>query len=468
MSLLRTRGARSPAAWASLSLTLLAALAIALPATGTAASTVTWTASVGAGGANGKATMTAPATAGTAGTLKLALKGLSASTAYPVKIAKGTCAAPGSVLYTGPTQTSTSGGKIAKSLPIPAVKMNAIRLASSVVLRVGTGSKLRCGRFTGGPPPTATPARTPEPTSTPLPSPTLAAKIDGGPFLQGIAATPTAVWAGSAFYNALVHVDPTTSKFAGMVILGMMREAAPYAMDASADAVWVTSNTIEGSSDVPGKGSLRRVDPKTETVVATLDIGARPYGVAIGTSAVWASSAYTGLIYRVDPATNAVVTTIRPAVGPWGLAASGGSLWIADAGAKAVVRVDEATGNILATIPTVSYPWEVSVGAGAVWVVIGDPDVRGLDQLVRIDPATNTIVTSVKLDGEPWDVAASASAVWVASEGTKDAVWIDPATNTIGGRVPLGRQPSWVSVSGRTAWYVASESGQAQIIRVDY
>jgi hypothetical protein len=148
----------------------LAAVAIALPAGGAAATTDTWRAKVGASGANGTATVTAT---GSSGTLKLALKSLTASTAYPVKIQKGTCAAPGSTLWAAPTQRSTSAGKIAKSLAVPAAKLTAIRAASAagpIAIRVGTGSKLRCGPFTGGPAPSPTPTPTPSASASPSPS----------------------------------------------------------------------------------------------------------------------------------------------------------------------------------------------------------------------------------------------------------------------------------------------------------
>ena len=122
----------------------------------TGPATATWRAKVGASGANGTATLTAT---GTTGTLKLALKALTRSTAYPVKIVKGTCAKPGSVIWAAPTQASTRAGKIAKALVVPAAKLTAIRAAAAagpMAIRVGSGSRLRCGPFTGGPAPTFT------------------------------------------------------------------------------------------------------------------------------------------------------------------------------------------------------------------------------------------------------------------------------------------------------------------------
>ena len=148
----------------------------------------TWRAKVGASGANGTATMTA---AGSTGTLKLALKALTRSTAYPVKIVKGTCASPGSTLWAAPTQTSTSAGKIAKSLAIPAAKVAAIRAgatAGPIAIRIGSGSLLRCGPLTvvgptATPTPTPTPASpTPTPAPTPTPSPSAGGTAYGGPY----------------------------------------------------------------------------------------------------------------------------------------------------------------------------------------------------------------------------------------------------------------------------------------------
>lgn len=146
-------------------------------------SSVAWTAKVGVSGKNGTAVLTS---AGSKGTLRLALKGLVPSAAYPVKVMTGTCARPGSTLWSAPTQKATAAGRIAKSLAIPAAKAVAIRAAGStgpVSVRIGSGSRLRCGLLTAGPAPVATP--TPLPTATPVPTPTPTASPAASP-------TPTA------------------------------------------------------------------------------------------------------------------------------------------------------------------------------------------------------------------------------------------------------------------------------------
>jgi hypothetical protein len=143
----RTR-TRHPSTGAGM-LGVLAAMALVIPVAAWTGPTDTWTARLGTSGANGLVSLT---TTATTGTLKLALKGLAASATYPIRIGKGTCDALGVVIWTAPAQTSTAGGRLARSLTIPAAKVISIRTAlavGDVVIRVGTRGGLRCGVFTG-------------------------------------------------------------------------------------------------------------------------------------------------------------------------------------------------------------------------------------------------------------------------------------------------------------------------------
>jgi YVTN family beta-propeller protein len=432
-------------------LVAVAAIAIALPSTGAAATTDTWRAKVGASGANGTAAITAT---GSSGALKLALKSLTASTAYPVKITKGTCASTGSTLWAAPTQRSTSTGKIAKSLAVPAAKLTAIRTASAagpIAIRLGTGSKLRCGPFTGGP----------TPTPTPTPSPSVAAKVVVGQTPTHIAVATSGVWVTDMSSNTVFRVDPATNQPSGSVVLGPALAAMPLAVAAAADVVWVASSTMSS----PGNGSALRIDPATRAVTATIPVGPGPLDVAIGTTGVWVPSARDGTVVRIDPATNAVAATYPAGANPGGIAIGGGSVWIADAYGAAVVRLDEATGRIIATVNMPAAAQKVAVGAGAVWVTAGN-SMSTAGHLVRIDPATNTIVADIALSGHPSGVAASDSAVWVVIDDATDAIWINPTTNTIGGRLPLGGKARAVDAAGRSAWYATI--GPAQVVRIDY
>jgi hypothetical protein len=127
-----------------------AMLALAMPAPGSAAAADVWNAGVGPGGSNGTATLTA--SGGGAGLLKLTLAGLRPSTAYAVRVVKGTCGAAGATLFSSAAVRTTTSGGIARSVAVPVAKLPAMRAAARagrLTLRVGDGADLRCGVLAG-------------------------------------------------------------------------------------------------------------------------------------------------------------------------------------------------------------------------------------------------------------------------------------------------------------------------------
>jgi hypothetical protein len=135
---------------------------------------------------------------------------------------------------------------------------------------------------------------------------------------------------------------------------------------ATDEAIWVASH-----------GVLERIDPDTNTVVASVDLQDRPISAITADSAdVWA-----------------VAITEPP---------EGGGEWTGS-----LVRVDSATNEIVAEIPLGSqvagYEDEVIVGAGSVWVLgvrwFEEEDAEYGSDLIRVDPATNAIVARIPVGG---------------------------------------------------------------------
>jgi hypothetical protein len=459
MNRLRTRAPRALVAWATLGLTILTALAIALPAPGAAAAPVTWLASVGAAGANGQAAITAPATAGTAGSLKLALKGLSASTTYPVKVQKGTCAAPGSVVFTAPSQKSTAAGKISKVVPVPASKMTAIRSATSLILRVGSGSKLRCGPFTGGPP-------TPTPTPTATPEPALQAKVgvtaDLGEGLSGIAADPAGVWAVELLYGYAYQLDPATGAEKAMVDFTANIQVT-FDCVLGEGALWVPTNTLMGAG-----GTIVRIDPATKTIPVRIEVPGKVDGVAVGGGSVWVAQAGPDQLVRIDPAKN-VVAKVYPVKGdPRGVAYGGSYGWILTG--DALLRVDLGNSDVTSiTLP--GQPHGVAFGDGSVWVTVGASGASGSAKLLRYDPVSSALIASIDIVGEPFRIAFGSGYAWLSqtvNDGKPIAVAVSTASNTVAATVPLPDNLPAVAVTGRTAWYAGTTTCCGKVVRIDF
>ncbi len=104
----------------------------------------TWKASLGAGGANGSATLTAY----WAGNGAIAVKfvGLEASTTYPIVVYRGSCASP-TVITRLPGAVTDAAGSVTKTSAVSVTIMNSVwahARTTPVAIKVGTGSLARC------------------------------------------------------------------------------------------------------------------------------------------------------------------------------------------------------------------------------------------------------------------------------------------------------------------------------------
>ena len=70
-----------------------------------------------------------------------------------------------------------------------------------------------------------------------------------------------------------------------------------------------------------------RVDPSASSYV-TIPVGDGPEAVVVGADAVWVANRLDGTVSRIDPQTNEVVETIEVGNAPSGLAFADGRLWL--------------------------------------------------------------------------------------------------------------------------------------------
>jgi streptogramin lyase len=130
--------------------------------------------------------------------------------------------------------------------------------------------------------------------------------------------------------------------------------------------------TGEGSVWVVGDASDRRlwrIDPVRPRVVATIELGFPPGGVAVGGGAVWVTDQLADRLVRIDPASNRPVTSIPVGRGAADVVFGAGSIWVAEAIAHTVTRVDPRTNAVVATIRVPASPQALAVGEGTLWVV---------------------------------------------------------------------------------------------------
>ncbi|HEV7810100.1 MAG TPA: hypothetical protein VGO64_05850 [Candidatus Limnocylindrales bacterium] len=236
----------------------------------------------------------------------------------------------------------------------------------------------------------------------------------------GIAAGGGAVWTTSG--RTVARIDPATNRVVATIDVG----SDPRRIVFDGEVVWVTV----------AAGDLVGIDPATNTITRRIPVGAQPAALAIGGGDLWVVLPVTNQVIRVDPSTAKVVATIEVTARPWGIAVDGGSAWVASYGGGigatttgAVTRIDAATNTVVDTIP-LPEAREVTVAFDSVWVA-------GHDQVTRLDESTGNIRSSAFVGNWP-NVVAFDGSVWVSSAINSDVRRWNVATDQIDGTIPLG------------------------------
>jgi Domain of unknown function (DUF5074) len=259
-----------------------------------------------------------------------------------------------------------------------------------------------------------------------------------------------AVWISG--FGTVSRLDPRTNEVVATIETPGTEDYSRVAVGEG--AVWVTADG----------GRVYRIDPVTNAVVATIPVGGPIMGVSAGDGSVWVTRPAEGIgeLVRIDPATNAVVgEPIEVGPGPVSVISGFGALWVTNTSPPSVVRVDPASGEVR----TVGFTGQVAVGYGSLWAAFEDQVVRG-------DPETGQPIERFSIP-RAVAVAASEGLVWVLAlpesssptlfypiKGTA-ALWeIDPADNHLVGKPVLidDLQPIALA-AGEGAVWVADYDG---------
>ena len=74
-------------------------------------------------------------------------------------------------------------------------------------------------------------------------------------------------------------------------------------------SMWISTT---GTRARVGLGSVQRIDPATNAVVATITVGPAPRFLAAGEGGVWTLNRGDGTVSRIDPSTNTRIATLAP------------------------------------------------------------------------------------------------------------------------------------------------------------
>ena len=264
--------------------------------------------------------------------------------------------------------------------------------------------------------------------------------------------------------------------------------------------------------------SLQRIDPATNTLVATMRGLKGPSAVSAGEGAVWVSNRGGGTLTRVDPATNRE-TSLPVGSGARNVLAAGGALWIVGENYE-LTRYDPRDGHVVQTLIAndTGPPLYLAYGAGSLWGTIPCPCGGVLSRytdepgVVRIPYRTDYLATTVEqskfaelhstgiaagggsvwvvndevvltelwrfaegslskpaarilLDGGGAGVALGAGAVWVPNPQDDMLSRVDPGRGKVVARIPVGHDPVAIAFGDGSVWVANYEGGT--VSRVD-
>lgn len=341
-------------------------------------------------------------------------------------------------------------------LPNPAAAL-AIVLAFSVVFaaprppRQGSGQALRLANARSG---QAPPAKRPGVPEASLRIPITQLKPDHVFEIPGVPdwiAIDEHVWISNGPKNSVARIDPKANKIVEMITVG----ARPCSgLAAGFGSLWVPNCGERGKPGEPpptSSQSVSRVDLKSGKVVATLPltIGHSEGGLATGAGSVWMMIDARGTMVRIDPATNKVVAEIYVAPGSFAVAFGEGAVWVTSTEKNLVTRVNPHTNLIEETITVGPQPRFLAVGEGSVWTIN-----QGDGSISRVDAKTNKVVATIAagIPGGGGEIAVGEGSVW-ATSFEYPITRIDPSTNKVaqqfygegGDAIRVGHGSVWLS-----------------------
>jgi YVTN family beta-propeller protein len=194
------------------------------------------------------------------------------------------------------------------------------------------------------------------------------------------------------------------------------------------DSVWVTNGP---------KNTVHRLDVKTNTVSAVVEVGKRPCsGLAWGFGSIWVPNCGDNTLSRIDTRTNEVVATLPygPANSEGGIAASMDSVWMLTDKKGVLSRIDPSTNKVVAEIQVPSGSYSCVLGDdGAIWISSTENN-----QVSRVDPKLNKMTDTIDVGPQPRFLTAGAGSIWTLNQGDGTVSRVDVKTKKLVTNIQVG------------------------------
>ncbi len=205
-----------------------------------------------------------------------------------------------------------------------------------------------------------------------------------------------------------------------------------------------------------GDDTISVIDTSSNTVVATVRVGAGPEGVAVTPDGMRLYVANDGgAVWVLDTSNNSVVAKVTVGGDPYGVAITpdGTRVYVTQDNGAAVSAIDTSSNTVIAKIIMPAVPSGVAITPDGrhAYVASGATGTSGAGSVSVIDTSSNTVVATVGLAGLPWGIAITpdgrrayvANSIPTISGGTATVSVIDTSSNSVVASVRVGAGISW-------------------------
>jgi YVTN family beta-propeller protein len=154
-----------------------------------------------------------------------------------------------------------------------------------------------------------------------------------------------------------------------------------------------------------GSNSVSVINTATNTVMATVPVGANPVNIAVAPSgaAAYVTNAASNSVAVINTTTNTVTATIHVGANPVNIAVTpnGASAYVTNAGSNSVSVINTATNAVVATIPVALNPVNGAITPDGTRLYVTN---AGSSTVSVINTTTNTVVATVPVGMNPVNV----------------------------------------------------------------
>jgi len=259
--------------------------------------------------------------------------------------------------------------------------------------------------------------------------------------------------------NNVSVIDSSTNSVVALIPVGNK----PYgvAVNPSGTRVYVSNS---------GGNSVSVIDTSTNTVVATVAVGSSPKGVAINPAGtrVYVANFNSNSVSVIDTSTNSVINTFFVNIpndsrvgGPSDIAinSTGTRVYVANFNSKSVSVIDTATNTAIATVAIGTGSYCIAINPAGTRVYVASSVAYDGGYINVIDTNTNKVIATVTLQSVLEGVAINPAGtrVYVANRNKQSISVIDTSTNTVVATVAVGSSPTGVAINpAGTHAYVAN------------